>query len=144
MTEIVRRERENGTFSCSRVLDPTVVTEQANKDIVDIKRMMKKYRKTGMLKQRVDECSYGDYTNAVDFHEAHNRLIAAQNDFKKVPAKIRKRFDNDIGKLLDFIQDEANAQECVDLGLRPISVLKVPEVPEGGESPPDPEPERPA
>ena len=38
--------------------------------------------------------------------------------FEELPATIRKKFENDPAKFLDFVNDERNADEMVELGLR--------------------------
>jgi phage internal scaffolding protein len=60
---------------------------------------------------------YGDFTGASDFHSALNSVIAAREDFMQLPAKLRGRFNNDPGALLEFLSDDSNYDEAVTLGL---------------------------
>lgn len=60
---------------------------------------------------------FGDFSNIPDYQTSLNQVIDAQERFAELPAKVRKRFDNDPAKLLDFLQDAANRSEAVELGL---------------------------
>lgn len=96
-------------------------TKQAHKDECDINRILAKYIKTGILNHyNKYGGSYGDFTS-VDFHEAMNLVAEAQEMFDELPAKARSKFENDPGKFLDFVQDEANAEQLYDLGLSDVA-----------------------
>lgn len=110
--------RENGTI-CSTVvnLEPSLAV-QSEKDSCDINLIVDKYSRTGLMTNiRTDQPMYGDFTSAVDFHEAFAQIQKAEESFMELPAKVRSWFDNDPGKLIDFLQDEKNRQEAYDLGL---------------------------
>ena len=53
----------------------------------------------------------------MDYHEAQNIVINAQNQFNALNASLRKKFDNDPALFLAFAEDPKNAQELVTLGL---------------------------
>ena len=89
---------------------------QEFKDECDINRIMKKYRSTGVLPQRPGGM-FGDFSEVGDFLEAQNFVRLASERFASLPSDVRKRFDNDPGLLLQFIQDKANREEAVKLGL---------------------------
>lgn len=59
----------------------------------------------------------GDFTNIPDFHTAMNLVRKAQEEFVKVPAEVRARFNNDPGRFMDFFDDPANYDEALKLGL---------------------------
>ena len=46
-------------------------------------------------------------------------LSNARESFAMLPSSIRKRFDNDPGLLLAFLDDENNREEAFSLGLIP-------------------------
>ncbi|WNK14345.1 MAG: internal scaffolding protein [Microvirus sp.] len=52
-----------------------------------------------------------------DYQTALNQIIEAQQQFASLPAKVRSRFDNDAAKFVDFVSDESNGSEMVQLGL---------------------------
>ena len=80
---------------------------------------MARFGKSGLLPQRTQMPTYGDFSNSLDFHQAQNRLIQARKDFMSLPSGVRKEFDNDPGQLVEFINDPENLQEAQDMGLLP-------------------------
>jgi len=52
----------------------------------------------------------------IDFQAAQNLIADAKSMFLDIPSGIRARFDNDPGKLLDWVHDPKNAKEASDLG----------------------------
>jgi len=95
------------------------LTVQSEKDACDINVIVENFAKTGLLPGAAGVPAYGDFSEAtVSFQEAHNIVINAQNAFNALPAKIRKEFDNDPGKFLDFVDDPKNADELIKMGLR--------------------------
>lgn len=93
-------------------------TRQADTDGTDINKIMAKYEKTGTLPDLiVREPRYGDFSDAVDYQEALNLVIFSQHQFANLDAPIRNRFENDPAKFLEFVNDENNRDEIIDLGL---------------------------
>lgn len=94
------------------------------KDECDINKILDTYKRTGMLPNSVSGNSflarnpmYGDFSNATDFTTIRYKLDEAERQFMELPAHIRKRFDNDPQKLIEFIDGEGNYEEAVKLGL---------------------------
>lgn len=101
-------------------------TKQSFKDQCDINNIMKKYIKTGTITHiRNSNGKYGDFTSAMDYHDAMNAVHEANEAFMGLSAAVRSRFDNDPGKLLDFVNDAKNKDEAIKLGL----IEKPPHVP---------------
>ena len=94
------------------------MTKQAFKNETDINWILHRYQKTGLI-EHVNRLQgeYVDLGSSVDYHQASNMLLAAQEAFDSLPSSIRKRFDNDPGSFLAFVEDPKNAQEMVELGL---------------------------
>lgn len=59
--------------------------------------------------------TYGDFSNVPNFHAAMNQVLAARESFMRLPARIRRRFDNSPAELVDFLSDPANLQEAIEL-----------------------------
>lgn len=95
---------------------PTMA-QQHFKDECDINWIMDRYTKTGLLPENRPDFFYGDVSDGLTYQEALDFLNTAQGDFDSLPAKLRKRFDNDPGQLLDFLADPANKEEAIRLGL---------------------------
>lgn len=106
-------QRERLTTLC----DAPSLTKQEFKETVDIHNIIKKYVATGQITHLNRTPAQYGYATGKDFHEAMNTVISAQEDFQSLPAELRARFGNDPGQMLDFIDDPANADELVKLGL---------------------------
>ncbi len=105
-------------------------TKQAFKEDCDINRIMRKYKKTGVIDHLApSRPSYGDFESSADYQLACNQVIAAEDAFAELPSHIRDRMDNDPGKLLDFINDPSNAAEAFELGLTSVSPAPPPAEP---------------
>lgn len=60
---------------------------------------------------------FGDFSNIPDYQTALDKVIDAQDRFSELPSQVRRRFDNDPGKLLEFLASDDNRVEAVKLGL---------------------------
>lgn len=108
-------------------------TKQSFRDECNIQTILKKYQQglpidTGSLQGE----QFGDFTNMGDFTTAQRRIRVAQESFQALPSKIRSRFHNEPGELLDFMNDEENREEAQRMGLIPTPEPKreiVPSVP---------------
>lgn len=97
--------------------EPTL-TEQAHLASCDIRNIMGKYERTGVLEHTKQyEGTYGDFLNVPDFQEAQNHLAATRSMFESIPSSIREQFDNDPAQFVEFMTDENNREHISDLGL---------------------------
>lgn len=106
------------TLDCSK---DELLTEQSHKKEVDINNIIKKHgmdliRKTAAMQSQ--DYRFDDVTGN-DFQEAQMIIAKAQSSFENMPAEIRKRFENNAAKFLDFVQNPDNQSEMVNLGLVP-------------------------
>ena len=94
-------------------------THQSMAPECDINNIMRRFEKTGVLDHlNRYEGSYGDFTAVPsDYHEAINSVMETNEMFLTLPAKIRKRFGNDPGQFLDFVQDPSNQDDMIKLGI---------------------------
>jgi phage internal scaffolding protein len=93
------------------------LTEQNHKDETDINNIVRKYNKTGLIDHLNQfEKQYGDMTG-YDYQDAMNTVAAANSMFEGLPSAIRNQFDNDPAKFINFVDDEANADKLVEMGL---------------------------
>lgn len=97
-------------------LEPTLA-QQHERDECDINTIVRRFGLTGELPNGVRAPSYGDFTEATDYHTAMNAVIAANNSFMQLPADVRARFNNDAGAFVDFCSDDKNRDEAKKLGL---------------------------
>lgn len=96
--------------------DPSLAQQHA-KDECDINTIVRRFGLTGELPNGVRAPTYGDFTDAVDYHTAMNAVLAADAAFMQLPADIRTRFNNDAGAFVDFVSDDNNRAEAEKLGL---------------------------
>ena len=110
-------------------------TKQAMKNECDINNIMAKFEKTGLFDHLTKyNGDYGNFIGAPEYHEAMNAVVEAENMFMEIPAKIRSRFENDPAKFLEFVQDPANTDEIISMGLAraPTPAPNVGDEPEPG------------
>lgn len=93
-------------------------TRQEFAEECDINTIMRRYQKTGVL-QHVNNAAprYMDFSDAPDFHTAMNFMIAASDEFGRLPATVRKRFGNDPAEFVKFAEDPANVEQMRAWGL---------------------------
>lgn len=104
-------------------------TIQSDMEAADINKIMARFEKTGVLidpSGQERQPQYGDFTGLTDYHGMLSAVRQAERVFGLYPAKIRNRFDNDPQKFLDFMEDQKNDSEAVELGLKDRSILPLP------------------
>lgn len=100
---------------------PVARTKQDFKAQCDINNIIKGFTMTGQITHISAKAAQGaflDLPDGLDFQAALNTVIAGENAFMALPAKIRDRFHNDPAEFLEFVTDPANADELVSLGIR--------------------------
>ncbi len=103
-------------------------TKQSFAPECDVNNIIKRYDKDGIithLNQAMPQYAelYSDNvigSGSYDFHSAMMFIQQASDAFMGLPADMRARFNNDPGDFLAFVDDPANGQELVDLGLAEI------------------------
>lgn len=102
------------------------LTQQHFKDDCDINKIIERFTRTGLLPQYPgEEMQFGDYTAAVDYHEAMTIVAQAKQQFEALPSAVRDKFDNDPVKMLDFVSKKENIEESVKLGLLNREALQI-------------------
>lgn len=93
------------------------MTKQSFRDECDINVIMARYQATGVLP--VVQVKEGRFLDVPvdDYQTAMFKVAEAKSMFAGLPAKVRDRFGNDPGKLLEFLQDDRNVAEARELGL---------------------------
>jgi len=62
---------------------------------------------------------FGDFSDVADFTSAQTLIAQANAEFEQLPSDVREKFGNDVSSLMDFLDDENNLAEAVELGLAP-------------------------
>ncbi len=114
------RPRERVGFKCvgkSR-------TKQSFANECDINNIMRKFQKTGAVSHLNRYGAEYGYATSLDFAESMRVVTKGQEMFNDLPSSIRSRFGNDPALFLDFVQDDSNVDEMVELGLLDKAVLE--------------------
>lgn len=96
------------------------MTKQSFVAECDINNIVRDFTQHGMvthINEKAQAGAFADLPDSVDYQEALEIARAGQTAFDELPAQVRKRFDNDPVKFLDFLQDPANLEETYELGL---------------------------
>ncbi len=93
------------------------LTKQSFKDECNINKIMDKFQKSGAITHFAKNApTYGDTTSPM-LHDALNIVADAESMFEELPSAIRKKFNNDPGQFLEFVQNPDNLDEMRELGL---------------------------
>lgn len=93
------------------------VTQQQFRDEVDINTIVRNFGITGEMPENLKMPVSGDFTGISDYHQALNLVLQAEDGFMTLPGDMRARFQNDPGQLLAFLENPANKDEAIKLGL---------------------------
>jgi len=93
--------------------------EQSHKDEVNINKIVKRAGGMELIAKvnALTQFQYDDVTGN-DFQESMNAIIKARDTFDQVPSDIRKQFDNDPAKFMDFVHNPENSDQLIQMGLK--------------------------
>nr|QJB19432.1 MAG: internal scaffolding protein [Microvirus sp.]QJB19673.1 MAG: internal scaffolding protein [Microvirus sp.] len=101
-------------FTC---VEPSL-TQQQFKDECDVNNILKKYQQTGLLSHVVKtQGNFGDFSSVEDYQTSLHKVMIAQDNFELLPSELRSKFNNDPSKLIGFINDPKNKEDCLKYGL---------------------------
>lgn len=84
----------------------------------EVKKMVADIERRGLLRASTKfEGEFDDYPD-YDFQEAQFMIAKAKSMFESMPSGVRKRFKNDPGEFMNFINNPDNIEESVKMGLR--------------------------
>lgn len=96
------------------------MTRQSEMDACDIHNILKQHSQAGfeqLVRDNAARGQYADLTSLPDYQESLNIVIGAQTAFDALPSQVRERFLNDPARFIAFLQDPANQEEAIRLGL---------------------------
>ena len=99
---------------------------------------MDRYFRTGCLSDPLNQMkpgTYGDFSEMGDYMENMNKIVQAREMFDALPSRVRERFGNNPGAMIDFVMDPNNKEEAKKLGLlkEDVSISEVTKVTEVAE-----------
>lgn len=95
-------------------------TSQSAKDECDINKIVARAKAGEDITylQRNPQLVYADLSEVpTDLREAMAIVTQAESLFMAMPANVRERFGNDPVKMIEFLGDEKNRKEAIELGL---------------------------
>lgn len=95
------------------------LTQQSGKDECDINLIVERAKRGAAIPNLNErEPMYGDFTLLpTDLRDCLEIVRKADEAFKALDAHVRRRFDNDPSKMIDFLNDPKNRDEAITLGL---------------------------
>lgn len=110
-------------------------TKQAFREESEIKNIIARFQRTGLLEFQEKAHSYGEF-EAIDFHQAMNTVVRASEMFDELPSSLRKKLGNDPAEFVDVVTNPDRRDEAVALGLVKKPVEAAPAAPPAPASPP--------
>lgn len=97
-------------------------TQQSFKAECDINKIMERFKKSTGAEylnryQGYLSGEFGDFSEVGDYRTALEQVERARGVFMALPAKVRSQLANDPAEFLDFVQNPANSQALIDMGL---------------------------
>lgn len=109
-------------FDCGSEL----MTKQAMKNECDINNILKQYKRTGIIAHiNAQEPIYTDLPDALDYQQALNMQMAADEAFATLPSIVRAHFENNPAALLAALNDPSQRDKLTELG-----IIRKPEQPQ--------------
>lgn len=110
------------------------LTVQADAEGADINNIIKRFVRTGQLPIIERPMLSGDLASVSgDYQEMLHLIKDADDQFMKLPADVRAKFDNKPAKFVEFCSDDANLDAMRDMGLAVPKEPKAPAVAEPAE-----------
>lgn len=93
------------------------VTQQQFAEECDINVIVGRFGLTGELPEVAHAPVSGDFSGVFDYQSALNAVLKAEEGFMEFPGELRARFNNDPQRLMEFLDNPANREEAIKLGL---------------------------
>lgn len=94
-------------------------TKQEFAEECDINTIIRRFGVTGHLPITTVQPLEGDFTNIDDYQSALNTVMAADENFMRLPSSVREKFNNSSQQFVDFCLNPANIEAVRELGLAP-------------------------
>jgi phage internal scaffolding protein len=103
------------------------LTQQHFKEEHTMNNMVNKYLKGGRPPLNERQATFGDFAS-IDFQEMQNAIADINTQFAELPARLRTKFGNRPENLLRWLENPANQETAVKLGLiTPLSEVYDPD-----------------
>jgi len=124
--KLIKIKRENGTYRLASQPEGPSMTDQSDKNYLDINNIMKNYAKTGLLPQFKDKIAqYIDVTQIPSYMDAHDQIQHAKQLFNQLPSPVRKLMGNNPANLEKVISNPDYEGMLVKYGILEKKTLSV-------------------
>lgn len=127
-------KRNRVVIDCQKAIedgDEEILVEQNHKASTDINNIIARhggYEAVEAVAMMQSNMFRFDDVTGNDFSEAMNILVKAREHFDELPVKVRKEFDYNPGKFLDYVQNPDNLDEMIKRGfVTPVEPKPEPE-----------------
>lgn len=118
MKKSIETRKKNGSRRVKMECIGPSKTRASQQKETEINHIVAKYDRTGTLTHVARTIPrFDDVSNITDYKSALDQVMEAQSKFKELPSDIRKQFDNDPGKLIEFLSDSNNLEKAAEIGL---------------------------
>jgi len=105
------------------VNDGESLTVQSEARQADIRQIIRRYAEVGILDHLKEvELRYADVSEFTDLGDALRQAKAAEQQFLKLPSKVRELFNHDVAEWLDTAHDQ-DKQDALKPRLQALGVL---------------------
>lgn len=100
--------------------DLPTVTEKSHAESCDINVIVRRATAQGVIEPLLPTHSlkYGDVSDFGSYHESLTIITRNQQAFEQLPSELRAKFGNSIGEFLEWMDNPANTEEAIKLGLK--------------------------
>lgn len=107
--------------------EPSMTRQEMSPDC-DINVIMARYERTGLVPTNLNAApTYLDLTQTPpDLMTALNMINDADDAFMRLPATVRKEFDNDAMRFVEYASDGNNIEQLREWGLAPPAPVEAP------------------
>lgn len=118
MKQKIKERKANGSKRVSMDCVGPSKTRASQQKETEINGIISKYDRTGTLTHITRSVPrFDDVSNITDYKSALDQVLEAQKQFSQLPSDLRSHFDNDPGKLIEFLSDSKNLEKAVEMGL---------------------------
>jgi hypothetical protein len=111
--------RKRVTIDCQKAIEEgeIVRVEQAHKDEVNINNIVKKHGLDMIAKTAaITPLQYWDDDPDNDFQEYMNKIAQGEQTFASLPSEVRREFDNNPAKYMDYVLNPDNKGKLIERG----------------------------
>lgn len=110
--------RQDARRRIVKIVKGESMTKVSFQNEVDINQIVERAQKNGTLPARIQENPvYGEFTRSVEWANAHDIVVKAQEQFMGLDARTRAKFNNNPAEFLAFAENPNNLDQMIELGL---------------------------